>query len=454
MASTYLTRTISSGADVTAFTISVWVKRSGLGSTQRIFSNDTTDSKDMYFRFGSSDNIESYHRRTDSENVFNCNTNAVFRDISAWYHIVMTVDTTESTASDRFKLYVNGVSQTFSGTPTYPDLNEICNFLNTGEKNDIGYYRTSPGEYFDGSMAHFHLIQGTAYQASTFGETDSTSGIWKPKVAPSVTYGTNGFFLKFQDSSSLGDDSSGNTNDFTLSGNGRQILDTPSNIFCNCNKLTSNNASVSYTQGNTTLYKSSAAHAGVCGNLGVTAGKWYWEAKLDTIGSATGGTAIGITQTYTQSSSSAWKETGHNCGDRSYDWVYAGNGEKQNNSTGGSYGNTYTSGDIIGVALDLDNNYIYFSKNGTWQNSGDPTSGSSGTGSAYSVASGNVDGEFYVPLFGLYGGTVWNVNFGNGYFGTTAVASAQNDGDGYGKFEYSPPTGYYALCTKNINTYG
>ena len=118
------------------------------------------------------------------------------------------------------------------------------------------------------------------------------------KVAPSVTYGTKGV-LKFQDSSSLGDDSSGNNNDFTLSGNGRQILDTPSNVFCTSNNLTSNNASISYTQGNTTLYKSSAAHAGVCGNLGVTAGKWYWEVKLDTIGSAANATAIGVTQTYT-----------------------------------------------------------------------------------------------------------------------------------------------------------
>ena len=196
--------------------------------------------------------------------------------------------------------------------------------------------------YFDGLMAHFHKIQGTSYQASTFGETDSTSGIWKPKVAPSVTYGTNGFFLKFQDSSSLGDDSSGNTNDFTLSGNGRQILDTPSNVFCTCNNLTSNNASISYSQGNTTLYKASAAHAGVCGNLGVTAGKWYWEAKLDTIGSAANATAIGVTQTYTQNSSTAWKETGHNCGDRSFDWVYTGGGEKQNNSVGANWGNTYT----------------------------------------------------------------------------------------------------------------
>ena len=158
MASTYLTRTISSGADVTAFTISVWVKRSGLGSTQRIFSNDTTDSKDMYFRFGGDDTIQCYHRRTDSENVFSCNTNAVFRDTNGWYHIVLTVDSTESTASDRFKLYVNGVSQSFSGTPTYPDQDETCAFLNTGEKNDIGYYRTGSGEYFDGSMSHFHLL--------------------------------------------------------------------------------------------------------------------------------------------------------------------------------------------------------------------------------------------------------------------------------------------------------
>ena len=251
MASTYLTRTISSGADVTAFTISVWVKRSGLGSTQRIFSNDTTDSKDMYFRFGGDDTIQCYHRRTDSENVFSCNTNAVFRDTSGWYHIVMTVDSTESTASDRFKLYVNGVSQTFSGTPTYPDASEICNFLNSGEKNDIGYYRTGSSEYFDGSMSHFHLIQGTAYQASTFGSTDSTTGEWKINPSPSVTYGTNGFFI-LKDGNSV-TDQSGNSNNFTVGGGTlTNTEDNPSHIFATLNPIyPSLNTSRAFSNGNT-----------------------------------------------------------------------------------------------------------------------------------------------------------------------------------------------------------
>ena len=448
MASTYLTRTISSGADVTAFTISVWVKRSGLGSTQRIFSNDTTDSKDMYFRFGGDDTIQCYHRRTASENVFSGNTNAVFRDTNGWYHIVLTVDSTESTASDRFKLYVNGVSQTFSGTPTYPDLNEICAFLNTGEKNDIGYYRTAPGEYFEGSMSHFHLIQGTAYQASTFGSTDSTTGEWKINTSPSVTYGTNGFFI-LKDGNSV-TDQSGNGNNFTVGGGTlTKTEDCPSNIFATLNPLDNYYFNGTFSQGNTQAVSDTTNFTYCTSTFGVSTGKWYWEVEFDAYsGGAETYSLIGITSTQPTAINTA-------LGDNSNDYAYySRTGQKRNNTTNSAYGTTYTTGDIIGVALDLDNNKLYFSKNGTWQNSGDPTSGATGTGAISITAPSSTSLGNYFPALSYYDSTytaTWKTNFGNGYFGTTAVSSAGTNASGIGIFEYDVPTGYTALSTKGLN---
>ena len=442
MASTYLTRTISSGADVTAFTISVWVKRSGLGSTQRIFSNDTTDSKDMYFRFGGDDTIQCYHRRTDSENVFSCNTNAVFRDTSGWYHIVMTVDSTESTASDRFKLYVNGVSQTFSGTPTYPDASEICNFLNSGEKNDIGYYRTGSSEYFDGSMSHFHLIQGTAYQASTFGSTDSATGEWKINPSPSVTYGANGFFI-LKDGNSV-TDQSGNSNNFTVGGGTlTNTEDNPSHIFATwyADSFDKGNQ-VSFSNGNTTT-----ADAGGTSDydpkawttLAANAGKYYCEMKL---------TAFTTNRSY-----------------RAGVWFTEGNfsSESNNNSFSGvkytttgngvtirSFGSdvqsgltSFSAGDILGVAVDIDNGTIQYYRNGS-------TYGSQITG-----LSSNFSGKsmMFCHTGEAGAGRTFTVdaNFGNGYFGTTAISSEGTNASGIGKFEYDVPTGFTALSTKGLN---
>ncbi len=429
MASTYLTRTISSGADVTAFTISVWLKRSALGSTQRIFSNDTTDSKDMYFRFGSDDTIQCYHRRTDSENVFNCNTNAKFRDTNGWYHIVMTVDSTESTASDRFKLYVNGESQTFSGTPTYPDASEICNFLNTGEKNDIGYYRTAPGEYFDGSMSHFHLIQGTAYQASTFGSTDSTTGEWKINPSPSVTYGTNGFFI-LKDGNSV-TDQSGNSNNFTASGNLTNTEDNPSNVFSTMNPL-SCGSNMTFGNGNTKIRNDVATWNSGLGTIAPGTGKYYWEVYVHGGGDNNTGVTLSSADGTTHSSVDAGRVVYSRNG-----YIYReGLSDQSNYDTGVTFGDT----DIIGVAFDTENGTLSFYKNGS------AVSNSTTTATQF-LRSNNE----YIVQCGLYNGGEFRFNFGNGYFGTSAISSEGTNASGIGKFEYDVPTGYTALCTKGLN---
>jgi len=294
-------------------------------------------------------------------------------------------------------------------------------------------------------MTHMHFIDGTAYDASTFGETDATTGIWKPKTAPSVTYGTNGFFLKFENSGSMGTDSSGNGNNFTVNGTLTQTVDTPSNVFATFNPLnvpTSN--APTYSNGNNTVVTANgtSAYFGGTSSLGVSSGKWYTEFKVSDV---TADAFIGITfdpaedarnNRYTGQSSSSWG-------------YYSGDGNYRTNGSATSYGATFTTGDIIGIAMDLDNAKLYFSKNGTFQNSGDPTSGATGT-NAISITSG----ETY--FFSCGDGTATSAstiqaNFGNGYFGTTAVSSATSDESGLGIFEYTVPSGYYALCTKNIN---
>ena len=441
MASTRLTKTFSgSGTSNKIMTFSFWCKKTIQSGWSYIIHNGQSDG-DPVCVIGFEDNFLKFNYYVGGSTLGRLKTNRLFRDTSAWYHIVVAIDTTQATSSDRIKFYVNGVQETSFSQSDYPSLNQTITLLQGTDVHTIGASAVPDG-YFDGSMAHFHAIDGTAYAASTFGETDSTSGIWKPKTGPSVTYGTNGFFLKFQDSSSLGDDSSGNTNDFTLSGSGIQILDTPSNVFTTGNSLikgTNGNSN-----GNNTTTSGQNSWESMWSTLGASSGKWYAEFKPTNLGTNVG-MAAGATQT---EEIKTFDEIVGKVGGvhyQSHGSIYNNNVETE---SGGSPYSTYTTNDIIGVAIDLDNNYIYFAKNGTWQNSGDPTSGASGTGGISLTAN-----KVYHFGFGAYNSTV-TANFGNGYFATTAVSSAENDDAGYGKFEYDVPTGYYALCTKNINTYG
>ena len=307
-------------------------------------------------------------------------------------------------------------------------------------------------------MAHVHVVDGTAHDADTFGETESTSGIWKPKTSPSVTYGTNGCFLKFQDSSSLGDDSSGNTNDFTLTNTGIQILDTPSNVFATGNPLATNYAS-GLAKGNNE-WTSNQTGRGICqATLGVSKGKWYWEVKTNSThgtNSSDQWNYIGIANGHAIDGDNILGTSGTNS-NKLYEYaLYAPDGGVYNNGSKTSYGASFTEGDILSFALDLDNNRCYAAKNGQWCNSGAWSASSPTT--YFSVTDpDSTKGGFYFPAVSDGGSNVykvWQFNFGNGYFGTTAISSAENDDAGYGKFEYDVPAGYYALCTKNINNYG
>jgi len=439
MASTYLSRTPASSGSSSVLTYSFWTKRSGLGVLSPFLSGGNSGTVGQIV-FSVSDQLNIYN----GASVI-ATTNAKFRDTSAWYHIVISLNSSE-TGTDKCKIWINGVQETSFATDNRSTFTTISQVNQSGI---VQYVGSDTVGYVNGLMSHIHMVDGTAYDASAFGETDATTGIWKPKTAPSVTYGTNGFFLKFENSGSMGTDSSPNGNNFTVNGTMTQTVDTPSNVFSTLNAVntgpyfagTLSNGNLSYTNITAGNYYTPGS------TLRVSLGKWYSEFKVQ---SATDWIAVGVdTRILTA--------TNDHCGKTASGWLYVGG-----SSAGGSnslysasftsYGDSYTTNDIIGVALDLDNKKLYFSKNGTWQNSGDPESGATGTGAIDISTIGN-DVYFGVGNFSGINTAGWHCNFGNGYFGTTPVASAGSNGNG-AIFEFDCPNGYYALNTKNINTYG
>ncbi len=444
MANTYLTRTVSSSGSDTKGTISAWVKKSKLGINQAIICGKKANTERVTIGFSSEDRFEIQFQ--DTSNAYNWRTNALYRDTSGWYNCVIQLDTGNATATSRARVWINGEEITSWGTQETVPQNLSIGFSSSSNVPHVGARGgSSVDKYFDGEMAHVHFIDGTAYDADTFGETDATTGIWKPKTAPSVTYGTNGFFLKFENSGAMGTDSSGNANNFTVNGTMTQTIDTPSNVFVNINPLDNYYPACTFSNGNTTV--ATGNNFSYCqSTIYVNKGKWYWEVKAISKASGADEFMIGI-----QGKSA----TGTNSPAQSNNGItYYKDGDTYGFGGGAtSYGNSYTVGDIIGVALDCDNNKLYFSKNGTWQNSGDPTSGATGTGALAITDPNDVPQGGYSPVGGAYTSVshTLSFNFGNGYFGTTAVSSAQNPDDGIGIFEYAVPTGYKALCTKSIN---
>ncbi len=439
---TYLNRTQSSATSDKIGTFSAWIKGMMQDETNSIFSGHTDSSNRIALYWGT--RLQIYGAISGSQSVY-LQTTQVLRDVNAWYHIVVAWDTTQGTASNRFKIYINGEQVTAFDTETYPTQNADV-YWNKGTTSIVGArYISSVVNYFYGYMSHVSFVDGQALAPTVFGQTDSTSGIWKFKSPSGVTWGNNGFHLKFESSGNLGLDSSGNSNTFTVNSNGRQALDTPSNVHATWNPLAKlYNGTYTFTNGNTTCEVN--VRRGTHSTLGASSGKFYWETKLIS-NNNTNNNATGISAKHSTAGNDG-------TGEAAEEYIYKSDGQKTSNNTSSSYGNSYTNGDIIGVAMDLDNNKLYFSKNGTWQNSGVPTSGSTGTGAISITAADSTTDGFYVANAGNENDTAkWSANFGNGYFGTTAISSAGSNGNG-SLFEYDVPSGYYALNTKNINTYG
>ena len=440
MASAYLNKSFSTATSQKIGTISFWFKISNFSNDGNFLSTYENDNNRTILKLNSSSQLE-FQARSGGNVDLRFDTNRKFRDTSAWYHLVIATDTTQSTAGDRVKIYVNGAQETSFATSTIPNQNVQPHYLYNNMTKVIGAYANGPANYFDGQMAHFHMTDGTAYQASTFGETDATTGIWKPKVSPSVTYGNNGFFLKFDNSANMGLDSSGNTNNFTVNGTIIQTKDTPSNVFASLNAIDAAGQTLSNI--NLTGYNASSRCA--TSTLGFSKGKYYWECKVVTQNAYT--MIVGIMNDSNMGVLA-------NLASNANGWGYV----LQSNQDGGkSFHNNSTSsvlqsvsqGDIIQIAVDSDAGKIWFGVNGTYVSSGNPATG------ANAVFTNVSTDKTLIPAYTAYNGSGGNpslsFNFGNGFFGTTVVTSAQNPDDGIGIFEYDPPAGYRALCTKSIN---
>ena len=459
MATTYLTRTPSSAGGQRTLTWSYWIKKNPgtPSSTYKLF--DCGNSTNYFTIYFPDTHTLTVKGRLANSTVLELVTTQCFRD-TGWYHFVITLDTTQASSSDRCKIYVNGTQITTFATSSYPSQDADFELQDTSLPWLIGCkYDQSAGEFFDGVMAAVECTDGTAYDASAFGSFNSTTGIWVPNTSPSVTYGTNGFKLDFANSSDMGNDVSGNANDFTVGGGTlTQTEDCASNCFPTFNPNTTEmwaNKSVTLsdilTNGNTTFQTSSNEQIAVS-TIGVTKGKFYWEGKI--IDHARLMWGIGNQNMWLSSSNPPY--------DDNYDaviWFYGSNGNINfNNGNSQSSGVTVTGGDILQCALDMDNYKLYFGKNGTWMNSGDPTSGSTGTGSITNLqANSDLVLSNYGPVFSVAADTSTSdnagvyMNWGNGYFGSTAIASEGTNASGIGKFEYDVPTGYTAMSTKGLN---
>ena len=402
--SAYLTRTPGSASNRKTWTFSFWWKvntsASATGSGYRILQANSTE-------FGWSDENDNLYL-IDGSVIFQ--TTQVFRDTTAWQHIVLAVDTTDSTAADRVKLYINGSQVTsFVSGPTVAQ--DFTFDVNDNTAQNIG---KEGSNYLDAYVAEIQLVDGTQLAASSFGKTNS-DGVWVPK-AYTGSYGTNGFFIDGRDSSDLGDDESGNGNDFTSSGLAAddQVTDTPTENYATLTPLipvpsgTISNGNLNYTRGST------AAHGSVGASFTLpTTGKWYWEVTA----AATGGNneAIGVANILNNPQLPA---AGAEIGSRTGDFIYRSSAAKVSGGTSASYGATFTSGDIIGVAWNSDDGEITFFKNNSTQ------------GVAYSSISQEV-GK-YVPADS------------QAQTGVTAFNFGQLD------FTYTPPTGFKALNTANL----
>ena len=435
------------------WTASMWVKHTPTENNnnnpkERMFgAADAQNDFDIRFR----GQPIGFRNNSDIDGVAELKTTAVYRDYSAWYHVVAVWDTANSTAGNRMRLYINGEEVTSFSVDTQPSQNEKSVW---GKKNDgsdgnvvhtIGaYYNASSGfaQGLNGYMAEIHWVEGEALAPTDFGKFDSASGIWQP-IEYTGSYGTNGFYLKFEDSSNLGLDSSGNSHNWSLNNIAAadQATDTPTNNFCTLNpvvnfKYTTNGI----TEGATTFGDNTGGGVGgAFGTMAVTAGKWYWEAKLvQQNAHYLGVSAVDDGDNVLASSDPHQINSSFVFNISAARIEYINGGSVTAGSTD-AFTDFHTDGDIISIALNMDDNQISIYGNGTLQ------AGVANT-SLYDAAN-----KMVVPLHATINDTV-QYNFG-GYSAWTP-SSAATDANGYGSFEYAPPSGYYALCTKNLAEYG
>ena len=462
--SEYLSRTPSSNGNQQIFTFSSWVKfshiNSGVSEWSTLFSAGDLTSTGPSFRIGHhTNNSLQVSFYTNSAYTGYYRTDALHRDTAAWYHFVCAIDTTQGTNTNRVKIYVNGEQASTDSVVSHIAQNYDSG-VNTGISHRIGHgvnMQTYASEY----VSETHFVDGQALAPTDFGEFDEDSGIWKPK-AYTGSYGTNGFYLDFADGADLGDDESGNGNDWTENNitSADQATDTPTNNFCTLfpppDAVTGTEPSVK--EGGTTMFGGVSSTQNAFGTMGVRSGKWYFESTItDDGGVATNNHNFGVIDpeqiTYVMTS-------GRDIGASPAGWACASNSLPRNNNASASGANgtgSLAENEIMGVAIDMDNGKIWWHRQGTWTsiNStvGNPANGTTPAFSNLLTATDN----FVIPAGGFYvndGNQTRVMNFGGYAQAVFTAVGTYTDANGYGSFAYQPPSGYYALCTKNLAEYG
>jgi hypothetical protein len=399
--SAYLSRTFGSPTSSSIWTFSAWVKRGLLASTRYLLGASTTTN----FGFNSSDQLT-----LTLNGVTACTSTAVFRDPTAWMHVVYQQNGSAQT------IYVNG-SSVATGTTA-------AAVFNTAIAHQIGAANTT--NFSDGYISEVNFIDGQALTPSSFGQTDATTGVWVPKKY-SGTYGANGFYLTFADdttTTTIGNDSSGNANNFTTSGISvtsgvtfDQMTDTPTLNYAVMNPLDLSGTAATFQWANMQVTRSGASFAQAYCSIQMSSGKWYCEM---TAGADVANLSLGLITGTANAAANRY------LGQDSFTYGYDPDGRKVNNASYSLYGNSWTAGDIIGIILDADNGKLYFSKNGTVQNSGDPVAG---TNAAFTGLTGP-----YRFVAAFENGGICDFNFGQR------------------PFSYTPPSGFKALNTQNITS--
>ena len=439
--SAYMHKTPSGAGNVDTWTFSAWIKISDEGTHRNIFSQTggSGTSQRTYILLNSSNDLYISQYDGSSTN-FALETNRKFRDQSAWMHIVVAVDTTQGTDSNRIKLYINGTQETSFSTSTYPSQN-LDTYVNSTNAMAVGYDTKVSSRHYGGYMAEVVLIDGTQLDATSFGEFDSDSPtIWKPIDVSGLTFGTNGFYLNFEDSSNLGNDVNGGTDltEVNLAA-ADQATDTCTNNFCTLNPLYNIEGSYTLSEGNT-IFTATGANDGTLGTIAVSSGKWYFEAEFDSVKEAC---YAGFADVELINNIGTGNPITKFIGQYRDDYAI---------QIGGSNDGAYTdvaNGDIFGFAINLDANSgsktVVIQKNGT-------------TTDTVTIPTAN-ENNFFIPVVGdTTGGDpsgILKCNFG----GSPAVApsSAVADANGFGSFEYNPTIGgvdYLAICTKNLAEFG
>jgi len=459
--SAYMHKTPGGEGDKQKWTFSTWVKRSLLGVQtavdQHLISADAGNCETyIYFLANSgsgataanTDCINVYSTDSDGNVEMSLRTTPIYRDISAWYHVCVAIDTTQSTDTNRAKIYVNGTQVTTFSLSTYPAQNEnlaMCDDV----IHEVARRPSGTTKYFNGYLAETVLIDGSQLAPTSFGEFNEDSPtIWQPIDVSGLTFGTNGFYLDYEDSANLGNDKNGGTDltEVNLAATD-QCQDSPTNNFATLNSIDGviSISDYAFTEGNCKVATGTNSNKGFArSNIGVAAGKWYMEFKLTSLGEHG---YCGISNNACQDAigETMGVDTLHNV----YEWAYKTSGtylnSNTNTTTGTSYGDSFDTGDIIGIALNLDDNELKFYKNNAVQ--------ASGTAIDITAIASNPTGFYFFACGeGAAGSaTTWEANFGNPSYANSSDAA---DANGYGAFEYAPPSGFLALCTKNLGSDG